>query len=76
MLRQGQPHGFKRQYRLGNYSEAAELYEAVLRESLPTLPHDSRLGLSLARLERYDEAFKHLRAAYDLESRDRKVLAL
>src|SRR5229473_1816766 len=72
MLRQGQAALAQAQYRLGNYSEAAELYEAVLRESPPTLPLIRGLGLSLARLERYDEAFKHLRAAYDLESRDSK----
>jgi tetratricopeptide (TPR) repeat protein len=72
MLRQGQAALAQGHYRLGNYSESAELYEAVLRESPPTLLLIRGLGLSLAHLHRYDEAFKHLRAAFDLESRDSK----
>lgn len=67
MHRQGQASLAQAQYRLGNFVESAELYEAVLRESPPTLTILRGLGLSLARLDRYDEAFKHLRAAFDLE---------
>jgi tetratricopeptide (TPR) repeat protein len=69
MIRQGQAALAQAQYRLGNLAEAADLYNAVLRESPPSLQITRGLGLSLARLERYDEAFKHLRAAYDLEQR-------
>jgi tetratricopeptide (TPR) repeat protein len=69
MVRQGQAALAQAQYRLGNFAEAAELYEAVFRDSPPSLPILRGLGLSLARLEQYDEAFKHLRAAFDLEQR-------
>jgi tetratricopeptide (TPR) repeat protein len=67
MIRQGQIALAQAQYRLGNFAEAVNLYEAVLQESPPTLPILRGLGLSLARLERYDDAFKHLRVAYELE---------
>lgn len=71
--RQGQTALAQAQYRLGNYAEAADLFEAILRESPPTLPILRGLGISLARLQRFDEAFKHLRAAFDLEqNRDLK----
>src|SRR5438132_779724 len=68
MIRQGQIALAQAQYRLGNFAEAVNLYEAVLQESPPTLPILRGLGLSLARLERYDDAFKHLRAAFELEA--------
>jgi tetratricopeptide (TPR) repeat protein len=67
MLRQGQialGHG---QYRLGNFEDAAKTFHLVFQEGVPSLPVLRGLGLSLARLERYDEAFKHLRAAHELE---------
>src|SRR5439155_8015106 len=67
MIRQGQLALAQAQYRLGNFAEAVDLYEAVLKESPPTLPILRGLGMSLARLQRYDEAFKHLRAAFELE---------
>lgn len=67
MLRQAQLALGQAQYRLGNYQEAANLYDTVLKEAAPTHPVLRGLGLSLARLGRYDEAFKHLRAAYELE---------
>src|SRR5262249_32027937 len=54
-------------YRIGNFQEAADLYNKLLQEAAPTLPVLRGLGLSLARLERYDQAFKHLRAAQELE---------
>jgi tetratricopeptide (TPR) repeat protein len=73
MIRQGQIALAQAQYRLGNFAESVNLYEAVLQESPPTLPLLRGLGLSLARLERYDEAFRHLRAAFELEqSQDRR----
>lgn len=58
----GQAH-----YRLGRYQESADLFGKVLQEGAPTVPVLRGLGLSLARLERYDEAFKHLRAAFEQE---------
>ncbi|MBL8793828.1 MAG: tetratricopeptide repeat protein [Planctomycetia bacterium] len=67
MLRQAQLALGQAQYRLGNFQEAANLYEAVLKEAAPTHTVLRGLGLSLARLERYDEAFKHLRAAFEME---------
>ena len=38
-----------------------------MQDSPPTLPLLRGLGLSLARLQRYDQAFKHLRAALELD---------
>jgi tetratricopeptide (TPR) repeat protein len=55
------------QYRLGNFQEAAPLYSSLLQESAPTVPVLRGLGQSLARLERYEDAYKHLRAAYEQE---------
>jgi tetratricopeptide (TPR) repeat protein len=73
MIRQGQIALAQAHYRLRNFSEAVDLYEAVLKESPPTLPILRGLGISLARLQRYDEAFKHLRAAFELEqNQDRR----
>jgi tetratricopeptide (TPR) repeat protein len=54
-------------YRQGNFQEAAELYTRLLQETAPTAPVLRGLGLALTRLERYDQAFKHLRTAYELE---------
>lgn len=50
-------------YREGRYSEAVEAYRAALRggEASATLHYN--LGTALLRLERYDEAERHLRAA-------------
>jgi tetratricopeptide (TPR) repeat protein len=60
-------------YRLGSYQEAAELFTRLLEEGAPSLAILRGLGLSLARLERYDQAFKHLRAAHELGPEDRTV---
>jgi len=67
MVRQGMLALYQAHYRLGNFQEAANVCETLLKEAAPTQPVLRGLGLALARLERYDEAFKHLRAAYDLE---------
>jgi tetratricopeptide (TPR) repeat protein len=67
MLRQGQLALAQAHYRLGNFQESADLFNALLQESPPTLPLVRGLGLSLARLGRYDQAYKHLRAAVDQE---------
>lgn len=55
------------QYRLGNFQEASESFTRATQEGAPSLPVLRGLGLSLARLNRYDEAFKHLRMAHDME---------
>jgi tetratricopeptide (TPR) repeat protein len=58
----GQAH-----YRQGDYQAAIDLYKSMLGESAPTVPVLRGLGQTLARLERYEDAYKHLRAAYDQE---------
>ena len=67
LIRQGELAIAQAQYRLGNFQEAADLYAKLMGESPPTLPLVRGLGLSLARLGRYDQAYKHLRAAVDME---------
>jgi tetratricopeptide (TPR) repeat protein len=54
-------------YRLGNFQEAADVYTKLLQDAAPTLPVLRGLGLSLTRLGKYDQAFKHLRAALEME---------
>lgn len=54
-------------FKLGNFQEAADQFAKSLAEGAPSLPVLRGLGLSLAKLGRYDEAFKHLRAAYEKE---------
>ncbi len=66
-LRLGQQALATVQYRQGCFEEAAELYSKLLQESPPTVPLLRGLGLALARLERYDQAYKHLRAALEEE---------
>jgi tetratricopeptide (TPR) repeat protein len=59
-------------YRLGNFQEAADVFTRVMHEAAPSLAVLRGLGLALARLGRYDQAFKHLRTAHELdEGRDR-----
>jgi tetratricopeptide (TPR) repeat protein len=67
MLRQGQLALAQAHYRLGNFQEAADLYTRLLQESPPTVPLLRGLGLSLARQQRYDQAYKHLRIALEQE---------
>jgi len=67
MVRQGFLGLAQAQYRLGNYQESATIYGNLLQDAAPTLHVLRGLGLSLARLGRYDEAFKHLRAAHEQE---------
>ncbi len=54
-------------YRLGNFQESANLYARLMGDSAPTLLLLRGLGLSLARMNRYDEAYKHLRTALEME---------
>jgi tetratricopeptide (TPR) repeat protein len=67
MIRQGQIALGQGQYRLGNFEEAAKIFTQLLQEGAPALPILRGLGLALARLDRYDQAFKHLRTAYEME---------
>ncbi len=55
------------QYRQGAFHEAADLFNKLLQETAPTPALLRGLGLSLARLQRYDQAYKHLRAALEQE---------
>jgi tetratricopeptide (TPR) repeat protein len=68
IVRQGQTALAQAHYRQGNFQEAADLYTKLLQDSPPTLPLLRGLGLSLARLERYDQAYKHLRIALEQEN--------
>jgi Flp pilus assembly protein TadD/TolA-binding protein len=56
--------------RLGQDSAAAEVFQQLLDEGALSRPVLRGLGLALARQERYDQAFKHLRAAYELQPED------
>jgi tetratricopeptide (TPR) repeat protein len=67
IIRQGQLAMAQAHYRQGQYQEAADLFQKLLGESPPTAPLLRGLGLALARLERYDQAYKHLRTALELE---------
>jgi tetratricopeptide (TPR) repeat protein len=70
MLRQGQLALAQAHYRLNNFQESADLFTKLLQESPPTLPLLRGLGLALARLGRYDQAFKHLRTALEQDAQD------
>jgi tetratricopeptide (TPR) repeat protein len=67
LVRQGEHALAQAEYRQGNFQEAANRYEKLLHDAPPSAPLVRGLGLSLARLERYDQAYKHLRAALDME---------
>ncbi len=54
-------------YRQGSFQESADLFNKLLQETAPTVTLLRGLGLSLARLQRYDQAYKHLRAALEQE---------
>jgi tetratricopeptide (TPR) repeat protein len=68
MIRQGKVALAQAHYRLGRYAEAADLFQSVLADSPPTLVVLRGLGMALVRQELFDQAFKHLRAAYEIES--------
>jgi tetratricopeptide (TPR) repeat protein len=54
-------------YRLGDYQKSGQVFAKLLQESAPSLPVLRGLGLALARQGQYDEAFKHLRTAHEME---------
>ncbi len=62
-------------YRSGDYQTAADLFDRVSHQSAPSLEVLRGLGLSLVKLDRYDEAFKHLRAAHELAHEQDPVAA-
>ena len=61
----GQAH-----YRLGQFAEAADVYARLLQDTPPTPVVLRAHGLALARLERYDQAYKQLRIALEQEPKD------
>jgi len=67
LTRQGQFAQAQAHYRHGDFSESAELFAKLLQDSPPTVPLLRGLGLALARCERYDQAYKHLRIALEQE---------
>lgn len=54
-------------YRLGAFEESAAIFHQLLQNCPPTATLLRGLGLALARLKRYDEAYKHLRIALDMQ---------
>jgi Flp pilus assembly protein TadD len=75
ILRQGKTALAQGLYRLGKFQEAADLFDQLVKESAPSRLVLRGLGLALARLEHYDEAFTHLRTAHDLEEPKDRVTA-
>jgi tetratricopeptide (TPR) repeat protein len=68
IIRQGQFALAQATYRQGNYQESSDLYAKLLQDSPPTISLLRGLGMSLARLGRHDQAYKHLRIALDQEN--------
>lgn len=75
LLRQGNLALAQGQFKLSNFQEAAELFDKVLKEGAPSLPVLRGLGLSLAKLGRYDDAFVHLRTAHEMEEEKERITA-
>jgi len=67
LIRQAELALAQAEYRQDHFQEAADQYERLLHDAPPSAPLVRGLGLSLARLERYDQAYKPLRAALDME---------
>jgi tetratricopeptide (TPR) repeat protein len=65
ITRQGQFALAQAHYRHGDFAESADLFAKLLQDSPPTVPLLRGLGLALARSERYDQAYKHLRTALE-----------
>jgi tetratricopeptide (TPR) repeat protein len=75
LIRQGNLALAQGHFKLNNFKEAAELFDKVLKEGAPSLPVLRGLGLSLAKLGRYDEAFVHLRTAHEMEEVKDRITA-
>ncbi len=67
LARQGRFALAQAYYRHGDYQESADLFAKLLQDSPPTVPLLRGLGMALARCERYDQAYKHLRVALEQE---------
>jgi tetratricopeptide (TPR) repeat protein len=67
ILREGKTALGQGLYRIGNFQAAADVFRGVMQEAAPSLAVLRGLGLALTRAGRYDEAFKHLRTALELE---------
>ncbi len=67
MLRQANVALAEAYSRQGNYQGAADVYTRLLQDAPPSAPLLRGLGIALARLQRYDEAYKHLRTALEQE---------
>jgi tetratricopeptide (TPR) repeat protein len=67
IARQGEYALAQAEYRQAHFREAADRYARLLQDEPPSAPLLRGLGLSLARLELYDQAYKHLRAALDMD---------
>ncbi len=67
IIRQGEMALGQAYYRQGNFQESSDVFNKLLQEAAPTLPVLRGLGLALTRLGKHDQAFKHLRAALELE---------
>ena len=52
---------------MGNYQESADLFKQLLDEGAPSAVVLRGLGIGLARVGKYDDAFKHLRIAHEME---------
>jgi tetratricopeptide (TPR) repeat protein len=75
LIRQGNLALAQGQFKLGNFVEAADLFDKVLKEGAPSLPVLRGLGLSLAKLDRFDDAFVHLRTAHEMEEEKDRITA-
>jgi tetratricopeptide (TPR) repeat protein len=75
IIRQGNLALAQGHFKLGNYQDAAEQFDKVLKEGAPSLPVLRGLGLSLARLGKFDDAFVHLRTAHEMEEEKDRLTA-
>lgn len=75
LLRQGDLALAQGLYRLGQFQESCDLFAKLLREGAPSWAVLRGLGLALARLGKYDEAFKHLRTAHEMEETKDRITA-
>src|SRR5262249_46430530 len=67
LVRQGQMALGQAQYRLEQFQTAADTFQKLFDECAPTHDVLRWLGLALARLERYRDAFPHLKTALQME---------
>jgi tetratricopeptide (TPR) repeat protein len=62
-------------FRAERIAEAANVFQDLINEAEPTVAMLRALGIALCRLERYDEAYPHLRAAYEQEAGNNPLTA-